>query len=242
MLKALLIEGKKLKRTGIVPGLLLTGLLGAALLALTYVLRRDQLLNLPGDPIQVLLVQLYGILTLLNMLALILSTVLSYDLERRGQAIKHLYFLPYSLARMYLAKLCLLTLLYGFSLLIEFAALASLMAGQVGFTADRLALVGSAFGLAFLSSLPVLTGMVLVASRCQNLWTSLGVGLVGLLTGLALANFNQPVVLIHPFVLMFQPSARMTFTLSEGMVGLAVLSALFYIIWGVYLAHSRHYE
>lgn len=235
MFKALSIEKKKLKGTGIVPGILLTGLVGAVLVGLTYFLRRDQLLNLPGDPVQVLLAQLYGILTLLNMLALILSVALSYDLERRGQAIKYLYFLPYSLSKMYLAKLIILASLYGLSLLLEFASLAGLMAGYLGFTADRLSLLVSAFGLALLSSLPVLTGMVLVASRCQNLWTSLGIGLAGLLTGLALANFPNQALLLHPFVLMFQPSATMTFTLSGDLGWLAGLSALFYLSLGLYL-------
>lgn len=55
------IELRKGKRTGVIPLMIVVGVLGAAYAFVNFIVRKDTLLNLPLAPMDVLLTQLYGI-------------------------------------------------------------------------------------------------------------------------------------------------------------------------------------
>ena len=61
-MNVLSIELRKEKRTGVIPVLLAVGVLGAAYAFVNFLVRKDTLLNLPLDPMDVLLTQLYGVI------------------------------------------------------------------------------------------------------------------------------------------------------------------------------------
>lgn len=57
-------------------------------------------------------------------------------------------------------------------------------------------------GYCFVSSLPVLAFMLLVSSRCENIWFTLGVGVAGFFSGMAMSLSDISLFLVNPFVLM----------------------------------------
>ena len=67
----LTIELQKEKRTGVIPVLIVVGILGAAYALVNFFVRKNTLLSLPLAPMDVLLTQLYGTLLILNMFGII---------------------------------------------------------------------------------------------------------------------------------------------------------------------------
>ena len=57
---------------------------------------------------------------------------------------------------------------------------------------------------------PVLSFMVLVSSRFENMWVPLGMGVAGFLSGMALAASNNMFLCVHPFVIMLKPAVAMS--------------------------------
>ena len=58
--------------------------------------------------------------------------------------------------------------------------------------------------------MPVLSFMVLVSSRAINMWMTLGIGVAGFLSGMALVNLGSGLLLVHPFVIMLKPAVAMS--------------------------------
>ena len=72
-MRALVIELRKEKRTGVIPVLLAVGILGAAYAFVNFLVRKDTLLNLPLAPMDVLLTQLYGMIMILNLFGIVVA-------------------------------------------------------------------------------------------------------------------------------------------------------------------------
>ena len=72
-MRALVIELRKEKRTGVIPVLLAVGILGAAYAFVNFLVRKDTLLGLPLAPMDVLLTQLYGMIMILNLFGIVVA-------------------------------------------------------------------------------------------------------------------------------------------------------------------------
>ena len=72
-MKMMLIELQKEKRTGIPYLFLSVGALGAAYALLIFKIRKNSLLSLPMQPMDILLTQVYGMIMILNMLGIVLA-------------------------------------------------------------------------------------------------------------------------------------------------------------------------
>ena len=79
-MRTLAIELRKGKRTGVIPLMLAVGILGAAYAFVNFFVRKDTLLNLPLDPMDVLLTQLYGMIMVLNMFGIIVAACMIYNM------------------------------------------------------------------------------------------------------------------------------------------------------------------
>lgn len=122
-MKTLRIELRKEKRTGVVPVLLVVGLLGAVYAFVNFLVRKETLLGLPLSPMDVLLTQLYGMLMILNLFGIVVATCLVYNMEFKGNAIKKMYTLPTSVPGMYGAKFLILTAAFLVAVALENLAL-----------------------------------------------------------------------------------------------------------------------
>ena len=97
-------------------------------------------------------------------------------------------------------------------------------------------------GYCFVSSLPVLAFMLLVSSRCENIWFTLGVGVAGFFSGMAMSLSDISLFLVNPFVLMMKPAVASTASIDTGILILGVFETIIFFMIGWYLCKIKHYE
>ena len=241
-MNALIIELRKEKRTGIILLLLAVGLLGAAYAFVNFIVRKETLLSLPLAPMDVLLTQLYGMMMVLNMFGIIVAACMIYSIEFQGNAVKKMYVLPISISGMYLCKFLILSFMLLVAVIIQNVALIQIGMNdlpQGSFNMQTLIW----FALySFVTSMPVLSFMLLISSRFENMWYSLGIGVAGFLSGMALANADIPLLMLHPFVIMLKPAVSMS-AQPDGLVALISLIEIFaYLGTGLWMAKNLRYE
>ena len=169
-MKTLIIELRKEKRTGVIPLLLLVGILGAAYAFVNFIVRKDTLLNLPLAPMDVLLTQLYGMIMVLNMFGIIIAACMVYNMEFKGTAIKKMYMLPISVPKMYLCKFFILTVLLLTAIVLQNLALLKIGISDLPKGTFEMDTLLKFTAYSFLTSMPTLSFMVLVSSRSTNMW------------------------------------------------------------------------
>lgn len=238
-MKTLAIELRKEKRTGVIPVLLAVGVLGAAYAFVNFIVRKDTLLNLPLAPMDVLLTQLYGMIMVLNLFGIVVATCMIYNMEFKGSAAKKMYMLPVSVPAMYLCKFLILTVMFLVAIVLQNLALA-----QIGMTdgAFEMGTLVRFAGYSFLTSMPVLSFMLLISSRFENMWVPLGIGVAGFLSGMALANSGLTLLLVHPFLIILKPAVAMSAQPDSTVALVAVVETLLFLAVGLWLAKYRRYE
>ena len=241
-MRTFIIELRKEKRTGVIPVMPAVGVLGALYAFVNFIVRKDTLLNLPIPPMDVMLTQLYGMIMVLNMFGIVVVACMVYSMEFRGNAVKKMYMLPISVPGMYLCKFLILSAMLFIAVVLQNLALV-----QIGMTDlpqgafEMRALIEFA-GYSFVTSMPVLSFMVLVSSRFENMWMPLGIGVAGFLSGMALANTDLKLLLIHPFIIMFRPAVAMSARLDITTVMAAVMESLVFLGMGLWMAKNLRYE
>ncbi len=241
-MNTLIIELRKEKRTGVIPVLPAMGVLGALYAFANFIVRKDTLLNLPLPPMDVLLTQLYGMIMVLNMFGIVAAASMVYNMEFKGNAVKKMYMLPTSVSGMYLCKLLILSVM-----LFAAVGLQNLALVQIGMTdlpqgAFEIGTLIKFAGYSFITSMPVLSFMVLVSSRFENMWVPLGIGVAGFLSGMALANSSLNLLLIHPFIIMLKPAVAMSVKPDITVVIAAVTESLLFLGTGMWMAKNFRYE
>ena len=238
----LAIELRKEKRTGVIPVLLAVGILGAGYAFLNFIVRKDTLLSLPLSPMDVLLTQLYGMIMILNMFGIVVAACMIYNMEFKGNAVKKMYMLPVNVPGMYLCKFLILS-----TLLFVAVALQNLALMRIGMTdlpqgAFEMGTLIKFAGYSFITSMPVLSFMVLISSRFENMWVPLGVGVAGFLSGMALANSSINLLMIHPFVIMLKPAVAMSAQPDTSAIIAACIETLAFLGAGLWMAKNLRYE
>ena len=94
----------------------------------------------------------------------------------------------------------------------------------------------------FLTSMPVLSFMLLISSRFENMWVPLGIGVAGFLSGMALANSGLALLLVHPFVIILKPAVAMSAQPDPTVALVALAETLLFLAVGLWLAKYRRYE
>lgn len=205
-------------------------------------IRKDTLLNLPLAPMDVLLTQLYGMIMVLNMFGIIVAACMIYNMEFKGNAVKKMYMLPMSVPGMYLCKFLILTVL-----LLAAIALQNLALMKIGMTDlpqgsfEMNTLIRFA-AYSFITSMPVLSFMLLISSRFENMWVPLGVGVAGFLSGMALANSETAFLMVHPFVVMLKPAVAMSAQPDAMVTVIALFETVLCLVIGLWMAEHLRYE
>lgn len=241
-MRTLVIELQKEKRTGVIPVLLAVGILGAAYAFVNFFVRKDTLLNLPLDPMDVLLTQLYGMIMVLNMFGIVVAACMIYNMEFRGNAVKKIYMLPMSVPGMYACKFLILTVLLFAAIAIQHLALTAIGMTDLPQGAFELGTLLKFAGYSFVTSMPVLSFMLLISSRFENMWVPLGAGVAGFLSGMALANSDMGLMMIHPFVVMLRPAVAMSARPDVTVVIAAVVETVLFLLAGLWMAKNLRYE
>ena len=241
-MKTLVIELRKEKRTGVIPLLLLVGILGAAYAFINFIVRKDTLLNLPLAPMDVLLTQLYGMIMVLNMFGIVVAACMVYNMEFKGTAIKKMYMLPISVPKMYLCKFFILTMLLLTAIVLQNLALLKIGISDLPKGTFEMDTLLQFTAYSFITSMPTLSFMVLVSSRSQNMWMPLGIGVAGFLSGMALAGSNVSLLLVHPFVVMLKPAVAMSAQPDNGIAIIAMAETFLLLGIGLWMAKHLRYE
>lgn len=241
-MNTLSIELRKEKRTGVIPVLLAVGVLGAAYAFVNFIVRKDTLLNLPLAPMDVLLTQLYGMIMILNLFGIVVAACMIYNMEFKGNAVKKMYMLPVSVSGMYFCKFLILS-----TMLFVAVALQNLALMRIGMTdlpqgTFEMGTLIQFAGYSFITSMPVLSFMVLISSRFENMWVPLGVGVAGFLSGMALANSSLNLLMIHPFVIMLKPAVAMSAQPDRTVVIAAFIETLVFLGAGLWMSKNLRYE
>ncbi len=241
-MRTLAIELRKEKRTGVSSVLLAVGILGGAYAFVNFLVRKDTLLNLPLAPMDVLLTQLYGMIMILNMFAIIVATCMVYNMEFNESAIKKMYMLPISVPAMYFCKFLIITVMFLVAVVLQ-----NLVLTQIGMTdlpqgTFELGTLITFAGYSFITSMPVLSFMLLVSSRFKNMWVPLGVGVAGFLSGMALATSDMGLLLIHPFVVMLKPAVAMSAQPNMTVTIVAVIETVLFLGAGLWMSKNLRYE
>lgn len=241
-MRILKIELRKEKRTGVILVLLAVGVLGAAYAFLNFIVRKDTLLGLPLAPMDVLLTQLYGMIMILNMFGIVVAACMIYNMEFKGNAVKKMYMLPVSVPGMYFCKFLILSVLLFIAIALQNLALMRIgMTDLPQGTFEMETLVIFA-GYSFITSMPVLSFIVLISSRFENMWVPLGVGVAGFLSGMALANANLGLLMIHPFIIMLKPAVAMSAQPDITVMIAAFIETLIFLGAGLWMAKIFRYE
>lgn len=241
-MRALVIELRKEKRTGVIPVLLAVGILGAAYAFVSFLIRKDTLLGLPLDPMDILLTQLYGMIMILNLFGVVVAACMVYNMEFKGGAIKKMYLLPMSVPRMYLCKFLILTVMLFVAVALENLALMKIGQSCLPQGTFEMGTLLRFAAYSFITSMPVLSFMVLVSSRFENIWVPLGIGVAGFLSGMALATSAATVLMVHPFVVMLKPAVAMSAQPDRLVVLLALTETLLFLGIGLWMAKKLRYE
>ena len=242
LMKTLAIELRKEKRTGVIPVLLAVGVLGAAYAFVNFIVRKDTLLNLPLAPMDVLLTQLYGMIMVLNLFGIVVATCMIYNMEFKGSAVKKMYMLPVSVPAMYLCKFLILTVMFLIAIVLQNLALAQIGMTDLPDGAFEMGTLVRFAGYSFLTSMPVLSFMLLISSRFENMWVPLGIGVAGFLSGMALANSGLALLLVHPFVIILKPAVAMSAQPDPTVAIVALVETLLFLAVGLWMAKYRRYE
>ena len=233
----LTIELQKEKRTGVIPVLIAVGILGAAYALVNFFVRKNTLLSLPLAPMDVLLTQLYGTLLILNMFGIIVATCMIYNMEFRK-----LYMLPVSVPKMYLYKFLILTILLLIAITLQNLALIKIGMTDLPQDTFELPTLIRFAAYSFITSMPVLSFLLLISSRFENMWIPLGIGVAGFLSGMALANSDLAILMFHPFVVMLKPAVAMSAQPDKSIALVALTETVLFLAIGLGLANYTHYE
>lgn len=231
-------EIKKEKRTGIALMMVIAGVLGALYAYANFILRKDSLLSLPLPPMDILLTQVYGMILVLNIFALVVASTIIYQIEFQGNAINKMYMLPVDMGRIFFLKYIIITVLFAATIIIQNGALISIGISMLPKGCFSLSVLISFCAYSFITAMPVLSFMMLVSSMSENIWIPLGIGVCGFLSGMALAGFSSPLLLLHPFIIMLKPAMAMTSTVDNTVVLFSIIETIIFLLCGIF--HSSN--
>ena len=239
-MKILHLEIKKAKRTGILLLLPIVGILGAFFTYFVYYLQTDLFQTAHADRLDRLLTQLSGMPAVLTLLGILSAATFIYHLEFKGFAIKKMIVLPICPQHLFLAKWLLLSGLLLFAILLQMLGILSIhflyfsgnepdLGKVIGFLLYRL-----------LTALPVLSFLLLIASRFVNVWIPLGIAVCGFLNGMAMVHTQNLLVLLNPFVLILKPLVAATAEPSLTVLTFSLLKTASFLLIGYLLAKYRY--
>ena len=189
----------------------------------------------------VLLTQLYGMIMIRNLFGIVVAACMVYKMEFKGSAIKKKYMLPTSVPGMYLCKFLILNVMLFVAVVLENLALMQIGMSDLPQGTFEMGTLLCFTGYSFITSMPVLSFMVLISSRFENMWIPLGVGVAGFLSGMALASSAAAVLMVHPFIVMFKPAVAMS-AQPDMVVVFALVETLLFLGLGLWMAKNLRYE
>ena len=200
---SLLIESKKLKRTGYLPAFLAGGFLAAAFPVVYMMVKAEEITSLSGDPINILMSANWQMMAMLNILISICGACMMYHTEYADNGFQKMQVLPVSQGAMFLGKFVIIALLLVLMLALQTASLVGCAAHWFASYEFELSGVLASAGFQLAVTLPTVMLMLVIASACKNMWISLGIGVILVFT-LSIMPQDNAVLSMLPFSAPYQ--------------------------------------
>lgn len=197
------LEYKKVKRTGFLPAFICGGILSAVFPVINMAVRSEMYLNLPDNPIQILLGANWQIMAMLNVLLIVIGACLLYHTEYADNAMQKMKSLPIRESSIFLGKAVLIIFMSFFVLVIEAGAITLCSHHWFEIENGFFSELGKYFGYSFMLMLPCIILSLLISEACKNMWVSLGISVVCVFTATMLPMTNFALSLF-PFAMPFQ--------------------------------------
>ena len=120
---SLLIESKKLKRTGYLPAFLAGGFLAAVFPVVYMMVKAEEMTVLSGNPINLLMAANWQMMAMLNILISICGACMMYHTEYADNGMQKMSVLPIRQGNMFFGKFLIATLVLSIMVVIEMAVL-----------------------------------------------------------------------------------------------------------------------
>lgn len=200
---SLYLESKKLKRTGYFPTFLAGAVLAAAFPVVYLIVKAQEFTSLPGNPITLLMTATWQMMAMLNILLSICGACVMYHTEYADNGIQKMSVLPIRQEAMFFAKFVIAALVLSIMVVIETAVLAGCADHWFpNYLFDLKELLKTA-GFQIAVALPTVMLMLAIASACQNMWVSLGIGVILVFT-LSILPQDNAVLSLFPFAAPYQ--------------------------------------
>lgn len=216
------LECRKVKRTGFIPAFIIGGLLAAAVPVINMAVHSEIYLGLDVSPIQILLDANWQMMSMLNVLLLVVGACLMYHIEYADNAIWKMCTLPVKESDLFFGKAVLLAGMGIVILVFEAVGIALCLAHWYELSGNVTLELLKSFGYAFVLMLPATLLSLIIASLCQNMWVSLGIGVICVFTATMLPADNF-ILSIFPFALPFQIFAGAAETVIRNMLIASVI-------------------
>lgn len=222
---SMILECRKMKRTGIFPAFLAGGAAAAAVPVLNMTVRPELYVSRQGNPIGILLSGNWQMMAMLNILLTASGACLMYHTEYTGNAIEKAGTLPVKEISLFGGKAAFMTLMCVILLSIEAAGVAFCAYRWFVPSTEVLSEGIKSFGYAFLLLLPAAFGALLIASACKNMWVCLGICVVCVFTATMLPT-RHFILALFPFALPFQTLAETAEETARNFMAAAVIEVL----------------
>lgn len=240
----LLLEIKKMKRTGYYLAFLAGALLAGAFPVLNLAVRPDTFTSQELPVLEILLEGNWQMIVMLNLFLLVIGSCILYHTEFSNDGIRKMETLPRSIAGMFAAKTILLAGSLALGMVIEAGAFFFCRFRWFSERQETIWEFGKelaeVFGYELLLFLPACVLSMAIASLFQNLWVPLGIGVIAMFTATMLP-MDQAGWAAFPYATPFWTLVE---TRAEGWAGPLLLLAaaetfFFFMAEGVILRERR---
>ncbi len=223
------IEYRKLKSTGFVPAFLTGGILAALIPVINTAARPDTFTALSGPALKILLNANSQMILLLQMILIVCGACIMYHTEYADRALSHMLALPLNPEQIYFGKAAILVMAFFTLLILEGLGLTFCAAHWFSIPEDFYLELLKYSGTMALLGAPTILFMLMVSSWCENMWISLGIGVLFLSTVTVLTGGPFPLKLV-PFLTPFAGLEAAGSSLTHLLIGAAAETAALIIL------------
>lgn len=197
-------ECQKIKRTGFLPLFVFGGLFASLVPLLNTALRTEVFIHAKSDPLNVLFDANWQMIALINVLLLTAGACLMYHIEYARRCMEKMRALPIKESAIFSEKCVFLAITLLGVLALESVSLGFCVKHWFSSNETTVIILLKYLGCLFLLMLPAVLLALLIASLWENMWVSLGVGVIGIFVATMLPMEPSSFLSLFPFALPFQ--------------------------------------
>ncbi len=197
------IEWAKMKRSGFVPAFLAGGALGAFVPVIQMAVRSENDTGFLGKPLEILLEANWSMIAMLNVMLIVAGACMMYHIEYEERGIQKIRTLPTKEWHLTAGKFLILMIASFGALVLETVGLGGCGIYWFEISEDFFTELLKNMGYVMVLTLPTVIIMLMIASWFQNMWISLGIGVLCVFTA-TMRQTDNGLLSLFPFAMPFQ--------------------------------------